>query len=77
MSTPKELERSCLCLWDIKLQSDHPMKFEADVPTLSLILADYNTINNHVLMSRFNTRGCVVPASGNRFGKQKDIDTPQ
>eukprot|EP00957_Ditylum_brightwellii_P007701 581962-Ditylum_brightwellii.AAC.1 len=77
MSTPKELERCYLCLWGIKLQSDHPMKFEAGVPSSSLILADYNTINIHVLMSRFNARGCVVPGSGNRSGKQKDVDTPQ
>eukprot|EP00957_Ditylum_brightwellii_P135606 10340401-Ditylum_brightwellii.AAC.1 len=33
MSTPKELERSYICLWDIKLQSDHPMKFKAGVPS--------------------------------------------
>eukprot|EP00957_Ditylum_brightwellii_P018696 1404595-Ditylum_brightwellii.AAC.1 len=61
MNTLKELERSYLHPWDIKLQSDHPMKFEAGVLSSSLILADYSTINNHVLMSRFNARGCVVP----------------
>jgi hypothetical protein len=28
-------------------------------------------------MSRFNASGCGVPSSGNRSGKQKDVNTPQ
>eukprot|EP00957_Ditylum_brightwellii_P099400 7572043-Ditylum_brightwellii.AAC.1 len=76
MSEPKQLESSHLRLSNLALQREYPLGLEAGVPSSSLVLADYNTIVNHVIMSCYNVQGCVVPCSGNRAGKHKEEGMP-
>eukprot|EP00957_Ditylum_brightwellii_P019142 1442783-Ditylum_brightwellii.AAC.1 len=76
MCTSKQLESAYRRLWDPILQKEHSLCLEAGVPSLSLILADSDTIVNHVIMSHYYTRGCVIPGSSNRAGKQKEEDIP-
>eukprot|EP00957_Ditylum_brightwellii_P034106 2585058-Ditylum_brightwellii.AAC.1 len=76
MSTPKQLEKAYLRLWDPSIQREHPLRFEAGVPSSSLILDEYNNITNSVIMYCFQAQGCVIPGSGNGAGKWKEEGMP-